>query len=197
MELTKAFRSGDWQFDSVAELRKALDHLQIDGEEVPNKSDLKRWFRLFATLRNKTRGHGATQPRMTATAAEHLANSITLIYSNLNLFRRDWAYLHRNMSGKFRVSPITETAAQFDYLKKSQDQHLSNGVYVAIGSPRKVPLLRSEADLQDFFFANGGLTAKKYELLSYYTDDRISGDGADYQTPPGTLPSSETEGHGS
>lgn len=133
---------------------------------------------------------------MTATAAEHLANSITLIYSNLNLFRRDWAYLHRNMSGKFRVSPITETAAQFDYLKKSQDQHLSNGVYVAIGSPRKVPLLRSEADLQDFFFANGGLTAKKYELLSYYTDDRISGDGADYQTPPGTLPSSETEGHG-
>lgn len=196
MELTKAFRSGDWQFDAVAELRKALDHLQIEGEEVPNKSDLKRWFRLFATLRNKTRGHGATQPGMAATAAEHLEKSIRLIYSNLNLFKRDWAYLHRNMNGKFRVSPISETAVQFDYLKKLQDQQLANGVYVAIGSPRNVPLLRSEADLQDFFFANGGLTAKKYELLSYCTDDRTSGDGADYQTPPGTLPSSETEGHG-
>lgn len=195
-ELTKLFKSGDWQYDAVAELKAVLEHLGIEGEEVPTKSDFKRWFRLFATLRNKTRGHGATQPGKTTIAAEHLGRSIELVYTNFNLFKRQWVYLYRNLNGKFRVSPISEIASEFEYLKKSQDQQFLNGVYVSFGSPRKVPLMQSDADLQDFYFANGGLNAKKYELLSYYTDDRINGNGAEFQIPPGTLPSSETEGHG-
>ena len=45
-ELTKLCRAGDWQFDSVTELKRALQYLGIDSEDVPVKSDMKRWFRL-------------------------------------------------------------------------------------------------------------------------------------------------------
>ena len=44
-ELIKHCRKGDWQYDSVEALKLALDHLDIDSEDVPNKSDMKRWFR--------------------------------------------------------------------------------------------------------------------------------------------------------
>ncbi len=33
-------------------------------------------------------------------------------------------------------------------------------------------------------------------MLSYYSDDKVDGDGAAFLTPPGVLPPSETEGHG-
>ena len=65
-ELTQAFKEGEWQYDATAALKAALQHLGIEAEEVPVKSDMKRWFRLFATLRNKTRAHGATQPEKAA-----------------------------------------------------------------------------------------------------------------------------------
>src|SRR5580700_9243141 len=103
-ELTRPCKEGEWQYDATAALKAALQHLDIDAEEVPVKSDMKRWFRLFATLRNKTRAHGATQPAKATIAAEHLAKSIDLIYRNFRLFRRPWAHLYRNLSGKYRVS---------------------------------------------------------------------------------------------
>jgi tetratricopeptide (TPR) repeat protein len=40
------------------------------------------------------------------------------------------------------------------------------------------------------------LSAKKFELLSYYTNDKTDGDASAYSIPPGFLPPSETEGHG-
>ncbi len=195
-ELTKPCRDGEWQYDSVAALRRALDELEVEAEEVPVKSDMKRWFRLLATLRNKTRGHGATQPIKASRAAGHLHNSINLIYENHALFNRPWAYLYRNLSGKFRISAISDDSTPFDYLKKSPVYSFQNGVYIFLGAPRLVTLLRSDAELRDFFFANGGLSAKRFELLSYTTDDRLDGDAAEYSAPPGTLPASETEGHG-
>jgi len=195
-ELTRLCKAGEWQYDATAALKAALDHLNIDAEDVPVKSDMKRWFRLFATFRNKTRAHGATQPQESTTAAEHLSASIELVYRNFRLFRRPWAHLYRNMNGKYRVSAISEDASAFDFLKSRQDQQLPNGVYIFIGGPRRVALMSTDAELHDFFFANGALTSKKFELLSYYTDDKISGDASSYLTPPGVLPPSETEGHG-
>lgn len=195
-ELTQLTREGDWQFDSVTALKEALEHLGIDSEEVPVKSDMKRWFRLFATLRNKTRAHGATQPAKATRAAQHLVRSIELFFSNHCLFKRPWVYLHRNLSGKYRVSAITDNVTSFDYLKKGSQHIFQNGIYIFIGTPRLVPLMQSDPELQDFYFANGGLTGKRFELLSYFTDNKTDGDATAYQTPPGTLPSSETEGHG-
>lgn len=54
-ELIASCRQGDWQYEAVSALKRALVHLGIEAEEVPGRSDLKRRFRLFATLRNKTR----------------------------------------------------------------------------------------------------------------------------------------------
>lgn len=195
-ELTKLCREGDWQYASVVALKSALEHLEIEAEEVPTKSDIKRWFRLFTTLRNKTRAHGATQPTKACKAAEHLGRSISLFYQNFALFQRPWVFLHRNLSGKYRVSAISEDAAPFEFLKKEAIHTFPNGVYIFFGTPRLVPLLRSDAELQDFFFANGGLSGKRFELLSYFTDDKLDGDATTYSSPPGTLPPSETEGHG-
>ena len=56
--------------------------------------------------------------------------------------------------------------------------------------------MHTDADLQDYYFANGGLNGKNYELLSYYSGNKMDGDASAYFTPPGTLPPSETEGHG-
>lgn len=195
-ELTIGCKVGDWQYDAIAALKAALEHLGIEAEEVPVKSDMKRWFRLFATLRNKTRGHGATQPEKTTEAAEHILRSINLVYRNFRLFRRPWAHLYRNMNGKFRVSGITEDVSEFGFLKQTQDCHFSNGIYLFMDKPRRVCLMHTNAELRDFFFANGGLNQKKFEMLSYYSNDRLDGDGAAFLTPPGVLPPSETEGHG-
>jgi NB-ARC domain len=195
-ELTQLCRQGAWQYDSVVFLKAVAVHLGIEAEDVPLKSDMKRWFRLFATLRNKTRAHGATQPAKTATAAEHLAHSIDLFYKNFVLFNRSWAFLHRNLSGKYRVSRITDDDTPFEFLRRTNDRIFKNGIYVVFGSPRRVPLIASDPELQDFYFANGGYKGKTFELLSYCTDDKNDGDASEYMTPPGTLPPSETEGRG-
>jgi len=195
-ELTRLCKEGDWQFDASTELKAALNHLEIQAEEISVKTDMKKWFRLFATLRNKTRAHGATQPEKATKAAEHIAKCIGLIYQNFRLFRRPWAHLYRNLSGKYRVSAITDDIADFGFLKRAQDCVFPNGIYIFLGNPRQVALMRADAELNDFFFANGGFNSKKFELLSYFTDDREDGDGAAFLTPPGVLPSSETEGHG-
>lgn len=195
-ELTASSREGEWQYESVKALKASLDHLKIDAEALPRKSDMKRWFRLFTTLRNKTRGHGALLPAEASTAAEHLANSIGLFYRNFSIFEKSWVYLYRNLSAKYRVSSISGDSSYFEYLKRETVHSLPNGIYIALGSPRLVPLVQSDPELRDFFLANGGFDGKRFELLSYSTDDRQEGDATDYLTPPGTLPPSETEGHG-
>lgn len=196
IELTRLCKTGEWQYDATVALKKSLQALDIEAEEIPVKSDLKRWFRLFATLRNKTRGHGATRPEKGAAAAPHLAESIDLIYRNFRLFRRPWAHLYRNLNGKYRVSPVTKDISDFSFLKQTQDRHFTNGLYLFINGPRRIGLMHAEAELQDFFFANGGLNGKTFELLSYYSDNKVGGDAVAFLVPPGVLPPSETEGHG-
>ena len=195
-ELIRACKQGSWQHDATVCLKDALDALGIVAEDVPVKTDMKRWFRLFSTLRNKTRAHGATLPTKAGTAIDSLSKSISLIYDNFCLFQRDVAHLYRNLSGKYRVSPISEDASSFDSLKKRQDCSLTNGIYLFLGSPRRIILMQTDADLRDFYFANGGIKAKTYELLSYATDDKLDGDASFFLTPPGVLPQSETHGHG-
>lgn len=195
-QLTKLCKAGEWQHDATVALKNALDSLAIDAEEVPIKSDMKRWFRLFATLRNKTRAHGATQPEKARNAAELLEKSLKLFIENFNIFQRPWAHLYRNLNGKYRVSAVTEDISCFSFLKQPQDIHYANGLYLYMGSPKKINIMHTDPELKDFFFANGGLSGKKYELLSYYSDDKLDGDGSLFLTPPGVLPMSETEGLG-
>ena len=194
-ELNKNYKEGDWQYDATVALKQALDHLKIKAEDVPKKTDLKRWFRLFVTLRNKTRAHGTIRLGAAAPAAEYIERSISLIYQNFHLFKRAWAYLHRHLSSKYRVSPIANDEGEFNYLKLPGQAYLENGVYVFFGAPRQARLVQSDPDLQDFYFPNGALEGEKFELFSYATNSREHGDAKPFLTPPGLLPSSETEGY--
>ncbi len=195
-ELTKLCKTGDWQYDATMSLKQALDHLEIEAEKVPVKTDLKRWFRLFATLRNKTRGHGAIMPSVTGPAGKHIERSVAIIHDNFSLFNKSWGYLHRNLSGKYRVSNITTAGNEFNYLKSGKDAHFNDGIYIFFDKPRQTNLIRSDADLSDFYFPNGGFNGQTFELRSYATNDKISGDATLFLTPSGVLPKSETEEHG-
>ena len=195
-ELTENCNRETWQYRSVSSLKSALDALGIEADELPARSDMKRWFTLLATLRNKTRGHGATRPGAVGQASIHLRNSLDLLYQNLHLFQRPWVYLYRNLSGKYRVTSITSQTDDFDHLKRETHHSLSNGVYIHIGAPRLVPLLVSDPELSDFFLPNGSFSDKNFELLSFATDDKQTADSVPYLTDPGSLLPSETEGHG-
>lgn len=195
-ELTRSSSSGSWQYSSLEELKSVLRHLKIEAEDLPVKSDMKRWFRLFSTLRNKTRGHGATKSGDVGIAAQHLKNSIDLLYTNCSFFSRPWVYLHRNLSGKYRVSQIAGNGDSVEYLKKETSHVFENGVYIIWDAPRRVSLLRTNAELDDFYFANGNFSAKRFEFISYRTDDKIEGNSQEFSAPPGTLPKSETHGSG-
>ena len=194
-QLTRLSVEGEWQFEAVSSLKRALEKLRIDSEQVPTRTDMKRWFRLFATLRNKTRGHGATRPAETNEASTHLFQSIETVYRNFHLFERPWVYLYRNLSGKYRVTTLGNNVEEFDYLKGETWHSYENGVYIHFGSPRLVPLLASDPELRDFFLPNGSFNDKNFSLLSYATDDKKSVDSSPFLVQP-DVQESETRGHG-
>lgn len=195
-ELSRPCGAGTWQFDSVMSLKECLDALEIKIGDIPTQPDMKRWFHMFAVLRNKTRGHGATLPGKVAEAALALSKSISAFHDQCTLFQRSWVYLYRNLSGKYKVVAITEDPQPFNHLKQTSDKTYANGVYLFAGSPRAVPFLDSDADLTDFFFPNGSFGKGTYEALSYATDNKREGDASKHVIPPGTLPPSETQGLG-
>ena len=193
--LTENCPSGTWQHDTVTLLAKASDAIGINCDMVGNRTNLTNWFRLFATFRNKTRGHGATTVTRAGEAAKYLYPSIVSIYENFHLFRRPWVYLYRNLSGKYRVSDIGSKSNQFDYLKREATHTFDNGVYIYFDMPRQVPLIESNPELTDFFLPNGGFSDKRFELLSYLTDDKQTASSKPFLTPP-DVQKSETHGHG-
>jgi NB-ARC domain len=194
-ELTMKIGPGTWQYDAAQKLHACLSLIDVNTENLPAKCDGRRWISDFAKLRNKTRGHGAFPGEVLSKLCPQLEESIRLFADNFSLFRRPWAYLHRNLSGKYRVTALTENDA-FDYLKSAPAKHttLSNGVYVMIGEPVKVELAESSADLVDFYLANGGFTDLRFEMLSYLSGSTIAADSKPYLTPAGLLPRSTTEG---
>ncbi len=194
-EITRLTSPGDWQYEAIQSLKNALDCLSIDYDRVPGRPNLLRWFKLFTTLRNKTRAHGATRASDAAQASHHLFESLTTICDNLALFRRSWVYLHKNTSGKYRVTPITDHSDGFDFLKSDPSFTYPNGTYIYYDSPKIVPLMVSDPDASDFFLPNGGFTDKSFDLLSYATDNRQTSDSSLYLLPP-DLHKSETQGHG-
>ncbi|MBS4712967.1 NB-ARC domain-containing protein [Aeromonas caviae] len=195
-EITKKTSCEDWRFQAVDELEKTLTILNEEYTKNNEKKDLKSWFRLFTELRNKTRGHGALLPHTISALVPHLEKSLLLLIENLTLLNVPSAYLKRNLNGKYRVTEIGEKSEAFDQYKKNNNIYIEDGVYVFIGGIRKIPLLLSDPDLTDFYLANGGFTNKKYELISYLTDDKKHGDSTIFLAPLGVLPPSESEGVG-
>lgn len=198
--LTQPASNGTWQYEAVALLHGCLTTLDGKHEKLSTKVQGRRWFDLFATLRNDTRGHGAPTPAACSRLCAPLEKSITLVASSCPLFSLQWAYLYRNQSGKYRVIPLSESCDQYDQYKTS---HGSNGVFFEEGvhihfdgaqRPVRLDLVWSDRDIRDFFFPNGSFDGRKYELISYVTGTKKNVDASSYLIPPDDLPGSETEG---
>ncbi|MCX6910078.1 MAG: NB-ARC domain-containing protein [Verrucomicrobia bacterium] len=195
-ELVQPCEVGSWLHEAIFSLKAVMDCLKLQYDPLPTKLDGRRWFSMFATLRNGTRGHGATLPSVKSAACPHLEKSIRLFTEHFTLFKREWAYLFRNISGKYRVTKISPSAKAFDPLKGSTHAAFANGVYVYFDEPRRIELLESSPETTDFYVPNGKFTDKKFELISYVTDDRLDSDAAPYLTPAENLPGSETRALG-
>ena len=188
--------STEWQHKAVALLDNCLNTLEIETDAATTRVALRRWFSDFALLRNKTRGHGAPTASRCGRVCQNLLNSLEEIHSHFRLFQRPWAYLHRNLSGKYRVTPLSDDISPFTPLTKVTDKSLPNGAYIYFSEPRRVDLLLSDPEGSDFFLPNGGFSAKRYEWLSYITGHKEQGDASDYRIPPDKLPVSESQGLG-
>lgn len=195
-DLVQPCGAGSWQHEAIMSLKTVLDSLKLQYDPLPVKLDGRRWFSMFATLRNGTRGHGATLPSIKSEACPHLEKSIRLFTEHFSLFKREWAYLFRNISGKYRVTKISSSAQAFDSFRNSTHTALANRVHVHFDEPCRVELLESSPETTDFFVPNGKFTEKKFEFISYVTDDRLDGDVSLYLIPAENLPKSETRALG-
>ncbi len=193
-ELTQNVSSDNWQHEAAVLIHECTSAVAPEHPELARKASLLHWFEDFAILRNKTRGHGAQRVGELGGLCEDLQTSINLIADNFRLFKREWAFLHRNLSGKYRVTPLGGSALAFDELKKRRDVSLPNGVYVVFSGRRYVDLIHADPDAADFLYPNGSFSSKSFELLSYSTGSTFKADSRPYLEPCGQLPTSETEG---
>lgn len=198
-DLIQKSAPGTWQYDAATLLDACLRRLDKTREGLPSRLDGRKWLVLFSELRNKTRGHGATSTALCTAIAPDLKRSILTVITNFVGFKREWAYLHRNLSGKYKVVAISEASIHFEELKTKGATKwgaLADGVYLFMDRPRRIELLQSDADLSDFFYANGAFREKSFELISYITDSKQTGDAKLFLLPAVDLPASETQGLG-
>lgn len=193
-ELTQRVSKGIWQYEALELLNECLDLFNIQHDSLSAKAPLRFWFHAFTVLRNKTKGHGAPKFEPCSVVCPKLLKSINLIIDNLTLFNRPWAYFYRNLSGKYRISYLSEDSNEFDNLKRDNKENYENGIYCLIDHPRKINLFYSNPELTDFYYPNGNLNKDKFESISYISDDRVERCARAYLNPVTSLPSSETEG---
>jgi len=176
-------------------MHDCLGRVVEDVQPLPTKTNARTWLCLYAQLRNKIY-HGSPGLQVTSDLSPFLEEAINLFVDNAQMFAMNWAFLHRNLSGKYRVLPLSSSAEAFNYLHRTNSEQYADGVYVHFERPRRVELLSSDADLADVFVANGGFTAKRYEALSYVTGSIAYRDSVEYLTPAEELPPSRTHGSG-
>ena len=196
-DLTKK-HSGGWMVEALDCLHESMDALKIDYDKLPSSLTIRDWFHRFSMLRNKTRGHGAPRGAQCASACRPLKASIDLVANNLTAFKQSWAYLHENLSGKYRVTVIAGRPDAFQRFRLQPHLiHVPDGVYFELDDrPIPVELLASDPDLSDFRLPNGQFSKNEYESLSYITNDKQRESGQAYLTPATELPPSETQGLG-
>lgn len=194
---TQRTTSGEWQHTAVSSLHEALCIVRNKHSPLPEKLAFRQWFTLFAELRNKTRGHGAVTLVKASKALQYLKKSISVVKKNNPIYRLPCAYLHRNLSGKYKVINFNHEIDEYRRLKTNKAMiydNMQDGIYVYLDRFRRCNLIQSDSDATDFFFPNGNFNQASYELHSLLTDNRREGDSHRYHIPPSDRPSSETEG---
>ena len=198
-DLTEQVGSTDWRHSAVNQLNQAARVIGVESN-LGVKVALRQFFDIGSQLRNRGRGHGAPTASQCGRSCADLENSLNTVVRNMAIFRLSWVYLHRNLSGKYRVSSLLNSSTAFDYLKRTRDERLSNGVYFNLSSqvdaanPVYVPLIFTDPNFLDVALPNGNYKAKTFEVLSYVTNDASRQDGSTWSAPPARLPQSETEG---
>ena len=198
-DLTTHAGPKNWRHDCVVSLQSAASALDVPST-IGTKVALRQFFDIATQLRNRTRGHGAPTASQCRTACNDLQYSLDSIVQHLQMFQLPWAYLHRNLSGKYRVSPLMNDCTSFDHLKQARDVRIPDGVYLnlnhlpAVDDYVCVRLVFTDPDLLDISVPNGNYKAQSFESLSYTTNELTRRDGATWLTPPARLPESETEG---
>ena len=196
---TERLGKGTWQHEAVCSLHEVLRSVYDGTQSIGDRVALRAWFQMFAELRNKTRGHGAITPAMCAKLAPKLNESVRLLCTHNPIFALPWAYLHRNLSGKYRVAEFGNESDVFNKLKSAaaaDGENYSDGIYLWAGRFRQVDLVYTNLDISDFFFPNGAFRNGTYELHSLISDSRLKGNAGPYQAAASERPPSETEGKG-
>ena len=198
-ELTQPAGPDDWRYACVDHLKEAALELGVTTT-TGGKVALRQFFDIAAQLRNRTRGHGAPTANQCGNACAQLDSALNVLVDNLQIFRLHWAYLHRNLSGKYRVVPLLNNCSSFERFKRSHDIRLPDGVYFDLSSGGhadqfvKVPLVFTDPDVLDIFLPNGNFKNRQFETLSYTTNSVSRCDGSAWSISPARLPTSETEG---
>ena len=187
---------GTWQAESLQALRESMRHVQLASVESTTKIQGRTWIKEFVRLRNGTRGHGAPLASALGRACPSLARSIAGVASNLPLFALPWAYLHRNLSGKYRATAWGVSSEMLERLKRDTGYSYADGVHIELSKLRNAVLMDSDPEGSDYWLANGAFRDNSYEMLSYLTNDRVFRPATPYLYPAGELPASETEGLG-
>ena len=192
-DLTERVRSGDWRYSAVTDLNQAAAEVGAETT-LGGKVALRQFFDIGAQFRNRSRGHGAPTNDQCGQSCPRLAAALDAVAGRLRLFDLPWVYLHRNLSGKYRVSPLLGDTSSFDYLKRVRDVHLLNGVFLYLGRPVHVPLVFSDPDVLDIALPNGNHQGDTFDVLSYVTNEMARQDSSVWSLPPDKLPQSETDG---
>jgi hypothetical protein len=195
---TERVGKDSWQYEAVRKLHEVLTSVHPGAQPLTDRISLRAWFPMFAELRNKTRGHGAITAASCAKLVPNLRFSIASLAAYNPIFQRPWAYLHRNLSGKYNVVILGGDRAVFKGLTSTgaREENYPDGIYMSAGRLRRVELVHSDLDVSDFFLPNGAFNGKTYELHSLITDSRLTGDASSYLAYAGERPGSETEGKG-
>lgn len=189
--------AGTWQLEAIEQLRKARAIVTGISPGDSTRVQLHQWLSGFASLRNVTRGHGATPPATKTEAVKHLCTAVTGMSQNNPLFSLPWVYLHRNLSGKYSLKALSESAGEFLDPNSIASTNLSDGIYIWALRPRQVPLLFGDIDARDFFVPNGNPQKGTFEIHSAISDERKRCDLSPFMAPPKSRPPSETEGSNS
>lgn len=198
-DLTERVDSRDWRYSSVSNIHSALSAIGASPPRIGARVALRESFTLGVQLRNRL-AHGAVTTTQCNAACPAIRESVTTIVDRMELFRLPWVHLHRNLSGKYRVSGLLNDASPFDFLKSSHNEALPDGVYYGLGRTREavrpvhVPMIFREPSGRDFVLPNGNHRNNRFESLSYVTNEVYGQDGTNWSRPPDRLPPSETEG---
>lgn len=195
-ELTPKCKEGSWQHESVSLLGICLKDVAKNHDEVQGRIDARKWFSMFVQLRNDTRGHGVVHGMDCSGASPALERSVRLVCDNFSLFKRQWAYVQRKLSGDYRVTRLTQSGGEFDSKKLTKHVNFENGIYAFLDAYRRVELVQSDPEASDFWLPNGAFNGKRFELISYVSGSTAKAEAAPYLAPATELPPSHTQGIG-